>query len=265
MRRGGVSRWGCVVRWAVAVALMVFLLAPIAVVLLVSVTDQPVIALPAERLSLAHYRTLLDDSRWREAAANSLAVALLSTAVATLCGSLCAIAIWRIRSWVGDVVLVAMLLPLIMPVIIQALGFFRAFSALGLFDTLAGVTVAQSVLGLPYVVLSVSASLSAIDPKVEQAATSLGASLWQTVWRILLPLAAPGIAAGAVVCFIFAFDEVVVTLFVTGLRTLMLPRLIWDGLQDDLNPAIAAVCSALIGLTVLLFALHHAVTVLRRR
>jgi putative spermidine/putrescine transport system permease protein len=116
---------------------------------------------------------------------------------------------------------------------------------LGLLDTFLGISVAQAGLGLPYVVISTSAALAQVDRRIEQAARSLGAGLLETTLRVIVPAALPGIVSGALICFVFCFDEVVLTVFLTGLRTTLLPKVIWDGVQDDMKPVIAAACTSL--------------------
>ena len=139
-----------------------------------------------------------------------------------------------------------MLLPLIVPTIVYALGLYRLYAWLGLLDTLGGVVLAHAVTGLPYVVILVQAALSGVDPRLEPAARSLGASAAQVLRRVLLPLLRPAVLSGALLAFVHSWDELVLVLFIAGRRVFTLPRRMWDGINDKLDPSLAAVAVVLI-------------------
>ena len=106
--------------------------------------------------------------------------------------------------------------------------------------------LAHTLLALPYVSISVFAALANLDPKLPQAARSLGANIWRTVWEVVVPAARPGMITGAVFAFIVSFDEIVGVLFITVRRVETLPKLIWEGIQDNIDPTIAAVATILV-------------------
>lgn len=246
--------------------LLTFVLAPVVVVALVSLTDQPFISLPVHGLSLRHYAELVTSDRWTSASVRSFGVAFCSASLAAAIGALCAIGAWQVGSRWAALIRSLALLPLIVPVVVQALGLYRMFIPLGLLDTFLGISIAQAVLGLPYVVVATSAALAQVDRRIEQAARSLGASPLETTWRVIVPVAMPGILAGAAITFVLSFDEVVLTVFLTGLRTLLLPKVMWDGVQDDMRPVIAAACTTLMALSGLAVLLRYVVLrSLRRR
>jgi putative spermidine/putrescine transport system permease protein len=120
------------------------------------------------------------------------------------------------------------------------------------------VTLAHGVTGIPYVVITVSTALAAFDPRLEQAARGMGASLSQTLRWVILPRIAPGIASGAIFAFIHSWDELVMVLFIASREVFTLPRKIWDGINENLDPTMAAVAVLLIGFTILLLALDGA-------
>jgi len=144
-----------------------------------------------------------------------------------------------------------MLAPMIVPTIVHALGFYQGWVQFGLIDTYVGLILAHALKGMPYVVISVSAALANVDLKLEQAARNLGASMLQTLRLVIVPAAKPGVLAGAVFAFALSWDELVVNLFITSRNVYTLPRKIWDGIQDNINPAVAAVATLLIAITVL--------------
>ena len=141
--------------------------------------------------------------------------------------------------------------PILVPPVVQSLGFYRFWVTLGLIDTHFGVILAHTLLALPYVSISVFAALSNLDRNLPRAARSLGASVMQTVWAVVVPAARPGIASGFIFAFIVSFDEIVGVLFITVRNVQTLPKMIWEGIQDNIDPTIAAVATLLIALTLI--------------
>lgn len=225
---------------------ILFLTLPFAVVFPVSLTPQRYLSMPDGELSLRHYRTLLQDPTWILSIRDSLIVAGGSTLVAILLGTMTALACWRLSSRLSEAVRMVMLAPMIVPSIVHSLGFYQVWAQLGWLDTYLGLIVAHAMKGTPYVVISVSAALANVDLRLEQAARNLGATALQALTKVIVPAARPGMLAGSVFAFALSWDELVVTLFLTSRGVYTLPRKIWDGIQDNINPAIAAVASILI-------------------
>ena len=142
-----------------------------------------------------------------------------------------------------------MLSPLIVPGIVVAIGIYYAFSRYGLVGSPVGLVLAHTCLAVPFVVTSVSASLAGIDPRLEQAALSLGATPRATFFQVTLPLIRPGVLVGALFAFITSFDELIVALFISGSGAVTLPRRMWDDLRFQIDPTIAAVSTLTIVLT----------------
>ena len=228
---------------------VLFLTLPFMVVFPVSLTPNRYLSLPGGEWSLRHYRTLVEDHTWVLSIRDSLVVATGSTLVAIALGTMTALACWRISSRASELIRMAMLAPMIVPSIVHALGFYQVWAQLGLLDTYAGLILAHALKGTPYVVISISAALSNVDLRLEQAARNLGATAIQALWKVIIPAARPGMMAGSVFAFALSWDELVVTLFLTSRNVYTLPRKIWDGIQDNINPAIAAVAAVLITLT----------------
>ena len=228
--------WLCAA-WTV----VAFMVLPMLVVVPVSFTDTYFLSLPQESWSLQHYQNFFENPRWLNAIWQSTLIALGATGIAVVLGTLCAIGCWRISSGMSDLVRLIMLAPIIVPQIVQALAFYRVWIDFGLLDSYLGVILAHSMIGLPYVVITVTAALSNFDVRMEQAARNLGASMAQTVTLVILPRIWPGVASGAVFVFILSFDEIVTVLFITSRRIQTLPKMIWDGIQEHLDPTIAVV------------------------
>jgi putative spermidine/putrescine transport system permease protein len=136
--------------------------------------------------------------------------------------------------------------PMVTPVIISAAGIFFFYSKMGLAQTHLGLILAHAALGTPFVVITVTATLSGFDPNLTRAAASLGAGPVRTFARVQLPLIAPGVVSGALFAFATSFDEVVTVLFMGGLDQRTIPRQMWSGIREEISPAILAVATFLI-------------------
>lgn len=231
-----------VAAWSV----LLFLILPITVVVPISLTDRRYLSLPQDGISFQHYAGLLHSAPWQTSIGQSLVVAALSSTLAVLAGTLCAIGCWRLGTRWSDAVRGLMLVPIVVPTIVYALGLYKTYAQLRLLDTVAGVVLAHAVTGMPYVVILASTALAGFDARLEQAARSLGAGTWQVIGRVILPNLRPAILSGALFAFVHSWDELVIVLFIAGRRVFTLPRRMWDGIQDKLDPALAAVAVLLV-------------------
>ncbi len=225
-----------------------FLVLPLLVVIPVSFTPERYLSFPRTAWSLRHYEALLA-GRWLSSLGDSLLVACFASLLALVLGSAFAIGLWRLAGPVPRALRLLALGPMIVPAIVHAVAFYRAWARLGLLDTYLGLVLVHGMKGMPFVLLSVSASIANLDPRIEQAARSLGASPFVAVWRAVLPNLKPGLVAGAVFAFVTSWDEIIVALFITSRAVYTLPRRIWDGLFDNVDPAIAALASILVTVT----------------
>jgi len=245
-------------RWSLALmggwSVVGFLVLPMLIVVPVSLTDRNYLSLPDHALSLQHYRAFFTHQLWLQSTLQSLLIASISTMTSVVLGALCAIGCWRLSNGWSAAVRLLMLAPLIVPTVIQGLAMYRLWVVAGLYDTYAGVVLAHTLTGIPFVLISVSAALAGFDVKLEQAARGLGASAVDTIRLVIVPAIAPGLVSGGVFAFIHSFDELVIVLFITSREISTLPKRIWDGLQDRIDPTIAAVSVILIAATLLLLA-----------
>ncbi|HVI87401.1 MAG TPA: ABC transporter permease [Dongiaceae bacterium] len=228
-----------------------FLLLPSFVIIPVSFTTHHYLSLPDEGLSLQHYQNLFSNPLWLGAIGQSLLIAVFSSLLAVVAGTMGAIGLWRLSSRFSDALRNLLLLPLIVPPIISALAFYKAWVKLGLLDSYAGIVIAHAILAVPYVIITVTTSLSNFDPKLEQAARNLGASAWTAMRLVIVPVIRPGILSGAVLAFLASWDEIVVTLFISSQRIMTLPKAIWNGIRDNIDPTVAAVGSLVILVTLI--------------
>lgn len=233
---------------------LAFLVLPILIVVPMSFSGGDHLEFPPSSLSLRWYRAYFADAEWMGSTWLSLKIALLTMAAAMLLGTLTAFALVRSglsgKGWVQALVAA----PMIAPAIITAVAFYLALSRAGLVGTTFGFVLAHTVLALPFVIFSVNASLERIDPRLELAARSLGASPASAVLLITMRLALPGIVFGALFAFLASFDEATVSYFVATAGSKPLPKKMFEGIEWELSPVIAAVATllTLISFTVVL-------------
>ncbi|MCZ0733185.1 ABC transporter permease [Phreatobacter sp. AB_2022a] len=242
-----------------------FLVLPISIVFAVSVTDQPYLSLPREGVSLQYFANLMTSQAWLSSIGHSLIIAVASTAIAAVAGTLCAIGCWRLGNRASDLVRLVMLMPIMVPTIVYALGIYQFWIDLRLIDTYTGVVIAHAVTGMPYVVITVSTALAGFDPRLEQAALNLGASMGQTLRLVIIPNILPGVISGVIFAFIHSWDELVIVLFIAGRGVFTLPRRMWDGINEHLDPTMAAVAAVLVLITLALLFVDIAIRARRAR
>jgi ABC-type Fe3+/spermidine/putrescine transport system ATPase subunit/ABC-type spermidine/putrescine transport system permease subunit II len=241
-------------RLAAALSL-VFLVAPVAVLVPMSLGPARWLQFPPTGLSLAWYGRVLGDRDWLEAAGTSLMVATAAALVAALFATPAALALarGRVRGRAGLRAL--LLLPVVVPVMVLAIALYGLYAGLGLGGSLAGLALAHALLGTPYVVLAVEGVARTLDPALERAARGLGATAWQAFVRVTLPLSRAGVLAGALFAFIVSLDEVVLALFLSGPRTMTLPVKMWTTItQDEFDPTLTAVATLQLVAAVLVLA-----------
>ena len=246
-----------------------FLVAPILVIVPLSFNAEPyftftegMLAFDPEAYSLRWYREIVANEEWRRSLVNSLVIGVSATVLATVLGTLAALGLANSHMPARRLVTGLLISPMVTPVIISAAGMFFFYSSIGLGQTHIGLILAHATLGIPFVVITVTATLASFDNNLTRAAASLGASPVHTFRKVQLPLIAPGVLSGALFAFATSFDEVVVVLFMAGVEQRTIPRQMWAGIREQISPAILAVATFLIGFAVLLL---FAVEWLRRR
>lgn len=239
---------------AVALAVILFLVAPLIAIVPLSFSAGTFLSFPLPGLSLRWYETVFQSDQWQLAVANSFIIAGATTLLATTLGTVAALGLTGKRFPGHSVVMALLLSPMIVPVIITAVGTFFFFSTLGLANSLPGLIIAHTVLAIPFVVITVTATLSGYDQSLSRAASSLGANPVIVFRRVTLPIILPGVVSGGLFAFATSFDEVVVALFLAGPDQRTLPRQMFSGVRENISPAMAAVATLLILLSVLLMA-----------
>lgn len=229
----------------VTAAVLAFLTAPMLAALWLSFSPSELLRFPPPGLSLRWYADFFGNERWVLATRNSLIVATATMVVATALGTAAAIGL-HLGNFRARGLLVALLtLPMVTPFIVTAAALFFAFSAIGLAGTLPGLVLGHTVVAVPFVLITVLASLSTFDATLLRAAASLGAPPWLALRRVMLPRIWPGIAAGAVFAFATSLDEFVITLFLAGPGQFTLPRQMYANVREYMTPTILAAASLL--------------------
>ena len=227
-------------------AVLLFLLLPILAIIPLSFSNSSFLAYPIPGWSLQWYENLFTSPDWVRAARNSFIVAPAATLIATVLGTLAAVGLSR-GDFPGKGFLMALLIaPMVVPVVVVAVACYLFFAPLGLADTYIGLIVVHAALGAPFVVTTVLATLQGFNYNLVRASASLGAGPLTTFFRVTLPVIAPGVISGALFAFATSFDEVVVTLFIAGPEQSTLPRQMFTGIRENINPTIAAAATLLI-------------------
>jgi len=241
-----------IVLWTFSIAVLAFLVMPLLVIIPISFSSASFLSLPVPGYSVRWYEALLTSPVWGRATANSLIVAITATTIAVVLGTLAAVGLHRNEFHGKSLLMGALISPMIVPIVIVALGSYFFYSPLGLSSSLLGLSLAHAALGAPFVLVTVSATLTGFDANLARAAASLGASPLTVFRRVTLPVIAPGVISGALFAFVTSFDEVVVALFLTGPSQRTLPRQMFDGIRENISPTILAAATLLILLAVTL-------------
>ena len=250
-------------------AIFVFLITPILVVMPLSFNAQNFFTFTPEMLrfdpagySLKHYQDFFTSSGWQQALRNSLAIAPVATLLSVSFGTLAAIGLSSEHVPFRRAIMAILISPMIVPLIISAAGMYFFYSRIGLQGTYFGVVLAHAALGIPFVIITVTATLVGFDRSLTRAAANMGADPVTTFFRVQMPLILPGVISGGLFAFITSFDEVVVVLFVGSANQQTLPWRMFTGLREQISPTILAVATLLVVISI---ALLTTMEYLRRR
>lgn len=260
-----VTVWGRLGRFshiALSLAVLLFLVLPVLVVMPLSFSSQPYFTYPLPGVSLRWYEDFVNSPEWMLALKNTLITGISSTVIATALGVMASLGLTSPRLKGKALINALLVSPMIVPLIITAVGVYFAFSPLGLTGNLTGLILSHAALGVPFVVVTVTATLAGFNETLSRAGRSLGASPLRVFLQVKLPIIAPGVISGALFAFATSFDEIVVALFLTGPDQKTIPRQMWSGIREQLSPTILAVATILVVISTLLLLVLE---LLRRR
>jgi putative spermidine/putrescine transport system permease protein len=273
----------------ICAAILIFLIAPILIVIPLSFNAEPyftftpgMLSFDADAFSLRWYADILRNgmaapdaprdwawftdlwanAQWIRAMRNSFFIGISATIIATVLGTLAALGLSRREMPYKALITSLLISPMIVPVIITATGMFFFYASVGLASTYAGVILAHAALGIPFVIITVTATLTGFDESLIRASQSLGADQTTTFFKVIMPLILPGMISGALFAFVTSFDEVVVVLFLADIEQRTIPRQMWSGIREQISPTILAVATILVLISI---ALLTTLELLRRR
>lgn len=232
-------RW--VLLTAFAVLVSVYLMLPTLIVIPMSLNTSSVLGVFTEGWTLKWFEEIVTNKEWGSTAFTSLQVALGTVLLATTIGTAAALGLQRVRPSFRLPITALIVSPMIIPPVIIGIGTYVLFLRMYIEGTVLGLILAHTVLTIPFVVVTVTATLAQLDPVYDRAAASLGAGPWTRFRRVTLPLIAPGMSAGALFAFVMSWDEVVVSIFLTDAQTRTLPVFMWTQVRTQLTPTLAAV------------------------
>ena len=230
-------------------AACLLLMMPIIIVLILAVGDQTYMRFPPQSLSLRWFATFFGDPRWQRALGSSVLIASIACVIATVLGFFAAYAFVRSEMRAKKLLLSFMLLPIIIPHVITAIAMYFMAGPLKLVGNVFWIGLCHATIALPIVLLILLSSLQGVDVNLERAALSLGSSRVGVFTKVVIPLAFPGILSAALFAFLASFDELIISLFLAGVRSETLPVRIWNSLHLQVEPVIAAVSAFLIAVT----------------
>jgi putative spermidine/putrescine transport system permease protein len=247
---------------AAGVLVALFLLMPLLAVVPVSLTPSRMLSMPSGELSLRHYQALIDDPRWLDSILLSIRIGLVSSIFSTAFALAFGLGIWMFQPRFTALLVGFVLLPMVVPPVVSAITLYFLLTWLsGLnsfvgYDTWLGVALAHVVMTVPFATVLVLVALSQVDRRIDLAARGLGATVWERATKIIIPNIKFGLLTAWLLSFILSWEEIGVTLFVTSVNAITLPRLMWMGLRDNIDPAIAALSVILILITVAVLAIR---------
>lgn len=247
---------------AICAAVLLFLIAPILVIMPLSFNAEAYFTYPMPSLSMRWYEDFFFTDRWQSALRSSIFVAFATTFLATALGTLAALGLARTNFPYRTAVMSLLISPMIVPVVITAVGMYFFYAKIGLINTYAGLILAHTALATPFVVITVTATLMGFDYSLSRAAASLGARPTTVFFKVILPLILPGVISGALFAFVISFDEVIVVLFIASPEQRTLPKVMFSGIREQISPTITAAATLLVLFAV---AILTTVELLRRR
>lgn len=242
-------------------AVLLFLILPILVIIPLSFNNEPffsftqgMLRLDPNAYSLKWYEAVFHSANWLLAIRNSFFIGIFATLIATVLGTVAAVGLAGENMPLRRSITALLLSPMIVPLIIVAAGMFFFYTRFNLVGTYTGLIIAHAALGVPFVIITVTATLSGFDRSLYQAALSMGASPLKAFRDVVIPLIRPGVISGALFAFVTSFDEVVLVLFLAGPEQRTIPRQMFSGLREQINPSILAVATLLILISIVLLA-----------
>ena len=244
--------------------IVLFLLVPLVLPIILSVSDTPFVTFPPQGFTLKWYWQVLDEPDFTGSLKFSLMLSALATLGAVALGTPAAIGLVRHRFPGRELIQSLILSPLVFPALVTGIALLRFFSSIGSQNAVVNLTIGHILVTIPYVVRTVSASLTLLDPAVEEAARTLGAGRWATFWRVTRPQITPGLVAGGIFAFVTSFDNYAISMWLFDAENVPLPLTMFSLISRMFDPGIAAIASLMILLSLVLVLVVERVAGLQR-
>ncbi len=235
----------------ISAGVLIFLFAPIVIIILFSFNESPALSFPIRGLSLRWYHEVLASAHFNSALKNTMIVGTATSIIAMTVGTLASLGLTRYRFKLKPVISSLTVLPVSLPVLFIGLALLSYFAFLNIGLSLLTVIIGHLIYTIPYFVLVANARLGRFDIVVEEAARDLGATAWQTFWRVTFPIIAPSVIGAGILVFALSFDEFLITFFVIGSES-TLPMLIWSMMRRSLDPRVNVISTMVLGASLIL-------------
>jgi putative spermidine/putrescine transport system permease protein len=241
--------------YAFAFLVLVFLVLPTLIVIPMSFSASQYLEFPPKHFSLRWYESYFQSRSWMQATVTSFQAAGLTVIVATPLGTIAAYGLYNAQLTIARLISLLLITPIVIPIILVGTAVFYAYVKLNLVNSLFGIVLAHSILAIPIVIMIITSALKSFDMNQERVARSLGASRIKAFFLVVMPQIKFAVLTSAVLSFLTSFDEVIVSIFVSGGDNSTLTRNMFAALRDQIDPTIAAISTIMIVVTTLLLAL----------
>lgn len=232
--------------WALCAAILVYLIAPILVVIPLSFSSGNLVSYPLPGFSMRWYEEVILSEKWMRAIANSIVVGFMATVLSVVLGTLAALGLAGSRSRAAAAIKMLFISPMILPVILIAVSSYFFMAPLGLTNSYLGLVLGHTIIAVPFVVMPILTALELLDPNLSRAAAACGASPVLSFTSVIVPIIMPAMASGALFAFATSFDDVVVALFIAGPDQRTLPKELFTAMRSPMTPAYTSVATLMI-------------------
>lgn len=239
--------------WVFTILVILFLIMPVLIIIPMSFSSSKYIEFPPPSFSTQWYDKFFNSPQWTDSLMTSIQVGIITTILALILGILAAEGIHKSDFKLKGLITELFMMPMLVPAIIVGLALYRFEAQSSLTGTITGLIIAHTLLAIPFVIRTILASLIGLNPNYELAAQNLGANKFTAFMKVTFPILKPAVFSGAMFAFATSFDEIVVTQFISGIKVATLPKRMWDGLRQQLDPTITAIAAIMIiGITLIM-------------
>lgn len=250
--------------WFFTILIVLFLILPVMIIIPMSFSASRYLEFPPPGFSTQWYQAFFGNPQWVNALKISVELAVLTTVLSLVLGILAAEGLSKSEFRGKDTIIEIFMMPMLVPGIIVGIAIYRFEAEISLASTFSGLLIAHTLMAVPFVIRTVLSNLIGLNPNYELASRSLGAGRLTTFFRVTVPIIKPAIFSGAMFAFATSFDEIIVTQFLCGIRITTLPKRIWDGLNQQLDPTITAIAAIVIVIISLVMVLSNSETLFGR-